>query len=214
MTLYLSIILIAMAIIISFNTLNNSMVLGFSPFWVMCVVTLGVVVEIAIDGLFAFIIQSLPDRWFNKDKKIFNVSRKERKFYEKLKIKNWKDKIFEFGAMGKFRKNKIYEPNNPKYIERFIIDSNKGFLIHIADIVFGFLILLFPLPKYWFCIGLPIALVNAFLNLLPIMVLRYNIPKLKVALLRASKTFNVSSIAECLTSAKSEEKEESARKVI
>ena len=191
MVLYLTTILVAMAVIISFNNLFNDMFLGISPLWTICVVTLGVIVEIAIDGLFAIIIQSLPEKWFNKDKKIFDVSKRERKFYEKLNIKSWKDKIFEFGAMGKFRKNKIYEPNNPKYLERFIVDSNKGLVIHIFGVVFGFLVLLFPLPKYWFCIGLPIAIVNLFLNLLPIMVLRYNIPKLKVALLRVTKTLKL-----------------------
>lgn len=193
MLMYLSIILVSMIIIISSNNLFNPMVFSFSPLWMIFIVIIGVILEIAIDALFAIIIQSLPDRWFDKDKKIFNVSKKERKFYDKLNIKNWKDNVFEFGAAGKFRKNKIYEPNNPKYLEHFIIDSNKGFIIHCADIVFGFLILLFPLPKYWLCVGLPIALVNLFLNLLPVMILRYNIPKLKIALLRVTKKSELNS---------------------
>ena len=189
MILYLTTILIAMAIIISFNTLFNSMVSGISVFWTICVVTLAVILEIAIDGLFAFIVHSLPSKWFGKDKKFFDVSRKERKFYDKLNIKNWKDKVWELGALGGFRKNKINDPNNPTYIETFIIESNKGFVVHLVGIIFGFLILLFPLPKYWLCIGLPIAIVNVYLNLLSMMVLRYNIPKLKVAHLRALKIY-------------------------
>lgn len=214
MILYLTTIIVAMVLVISFNNLFNSMFSGISPFWTICVVTLAVILEIAIDGLLAFIIHSLPNKWFGKDKKLFDVSRKERKFYEKLKIKNWKDKVWELGALGGFRKNKINDPNNPKYLEKFIIESNKGFTLHLAGIFFGFLILLFPMPKYWFCIGLPIAIVNVYLNLLSMMVLRYNVPKLKVALLRASKTFNVSSITENLSSVKTEETEESDRKVI
>ena len=51
----------------------------------------------------------------------------------------------------------------------------------------GFLILLFPLPKYALVVGLPIAIVNVFLNLLSTMVLRYNIPRLKVSYERAVK---------------------------
>ena len=45
------------------------------------------------------------------------------------------------------------------------------------------------MPKYCLYIGLPIALVNVYLNLLSIMALRYNIPKLKIALQRAEKQF-------------------------
>ena len=187
MILYLTIIVVAMILIISLNTMFNGMFSGLSPLWTICVVFFGVVLEIVIDGVFAFIIHSLPNKWFNKDKKCFDVSRRERKFYEKLNIKHWKDKVWELGALGGFRKNKLNDPNNTKYIETFIVENNKGCVVHLVGIVFGFLILLFPLPKYWFCIGLPIAIVNVYLNLLSMMVLRYNIPKLKIAYLRALK---------------------------
>lgn len=187
MTMYLTIILIAVIFISSFNILCNSMTLGYSPFWTICVVVLGVIIEIAIDGVFAFIVHSLPNKLFTKDRKIFEVSRKERKFYEKLNIKNWKDKVAELGALGGFSKSKVQNPNEPKYLEQFIIENNKGIAVHISGIIFGFLILLFPMPKYCLYIGLPIALVNVYLNTLSTMVLRYNIPKLKVALQRAEK---------------------------
>lgn len=187
MAMYLTIILIAAIFISSFNILCNSMTIGFSPFWTICVVVLGIIIEIAIDGLLAFIIHSFPSKWFNKDKKIFDVSRKERKFYEKLNIKNWKDRVAELGALGGFSKSKVQNPSDPKYLEQFIIENNKGIAVHIAGIIFGFLILLYPMPKYCLYIGLPIALVNVYLNLLSTMVLRYNIPKLKVAMQRAEK---------------------------
>ena len=51
----------------------------------------------------------------------------------------------------------------------------------------GFLILLFPNVKYALTIGLPIAIVNVFLNSLSTMVLRYNIPRLKISYERAVK---------------------------
>lgn len=187
MVMYLTIILIATIFITSFNILCNSMTSGFSPFWTICVVVLGVIIEIAIDGVLAAVIHVFPNKWFGKDKKIFDVSRRERKFYEKLNIKNWKDRIAELGALGGFRKNKVKDANDPKYLELFIIENNKGIVLHIAGMVFGFLILLYPMPKYFLYIGLPIALVNVYLNLLSTMALRYNIPKLKVALQRAEK---------------------------
>ena len=47
--------------------------------------------------------------------------------------------------------------------------------------------MLFPHPKFFLCLGLPIAIVNLFLNLLSMMILRYNIPKLMIAYERAKK---------------------------
>ena len=121
----------------------------------------------------------------------YSVGNKEKKFYDKLHVKNWKDKICELGGLGGFSKSKINDPKSEEYLERFIIESNKGVLIHIVIIFVGFLILLFPIPKYYLRIGLPVAIVNAFLNTLPIMVLRYNTPKLKIAYDRAVKMKNL-----------------------
>jgi len=51
----------------------------------------------------------------------------------------------------------------------------------------GFLVI-FILPfKYFIKIGLWVSIVNVILNILPTMILRYNIPKLTVALKRAEK---------------------------
>lgn len=187
MVLYLSVIFIAGVLIAGLNLLFNPMIIGLSPWWIICVVVIGIIIEIAIDGFFAATIHAMPNKYFDKDKKIFDVSRKERKFYDKLKIKNWKDKIAELGGLGGFRKNKLNDPKNPDYLALFIIENNKGIVIHIAGIIAGFLILLFPLPKYALVVGLPIAIVNVFLNLLSIMVLRYNIPRLKISYERALK---------------------------
>lgn len=187
MVMYLSIIIIATLLICGFNLLFNPMIAGFNPLWIICTVVLGVIIEIAIDGLFAAVIHAMPNKWFDKDKKFFDVSRKERKFYDKLKIKNWKDKVAELGFLGGFRKNKINDPKNPEYLAQFVIENNKGIILHVVGIFAGFLILLFPLPKYALVIGLPIALVNVFLNSLSTMVLRYNIPRLKVSYERAYK---------------------------
>ena len=72
-------------------------------------------------------------------------------------------------------------------LNRFLIECNKGVIVHICDIVFGFLLLAIPPYKWTLCVALPVAIVNAILNILPIMVLRYNVPKLQVAKLRLQK---------------------------
>ena len=188
MVLYLSIILVAVALATLFNCLFNQPLFNCSPVLIFLIIVGGVVVEIAIQGLIAFIVHSLPNKLFYKDKKIFVVGKKERKFYDKLHIKAWKDKVLELGALGGFRKNKLYEPDNPEYLNLFVIECNKGFMVHFVGSVFAFLILLYPHPKFFLCVGLPIALVCVLLNTLSMMVLRYNVPKLIIAYERAKKT--------------------------
>ena len=90
--------------------------------------------------------------------------------------------------MGGFRKNKIRNEADIAYVNRFLIESNKGIVVHIADIFFGFLIIFIPPFKWSFCVGLPVAIVNTFLSILPIFILRYNTPKLLVLKKRIERT--------------------------
>ncbi|MBQ5612699.1 MAG: hypothetical protein IIU88_03215, partial [Clostridia bacterium] len=73
---------------------------------------------------------------------------------------------------------------DPAYIERFIIECNKGVLTHRLSYPAGFLAML-TLPNVcaW-TIALPVALVNLYLNILPTLVLRYNTPMLQGILKR------------------------------
>lgn len=180
MILYLSVIFISVVMICGFNIAFGLQSLQCA-WWIVCVVGLcGVVFEVVIDAIFALLLSKTPDKWYTYDKKYFQVSRFERKFLEKLRIRKWKDKVWELGGLGGFSKKKLENPTDSQYIEKFLVESNKGIIIHIAGIIFGFLIL-FVFPwKFALSICLPIAFVNTFLNTLSIIVLRYNYPKLLV----------------------------------
>lgn len=188
MVLYLSIVFIAMVLISTFNIWLGTPVFGYSPWVVIGMVVLGVVFEIAVDGIFAKLINISPNKWFSHEKKINKVSKRERNFYEKLKIRSWKDKVLELGALGGFRKNKLADPSNPDYLLTFLVESNKGVTVHIGGMILGFLVIFIAPLKYALVIGLPIAIVNVFLNTMSTMVLRYNIPKLTAAYERAKRT--------------------------
>ena len=176
MLFYIFSIVGADLLIIFFNIWFNKFEL--SLLYIILAAVLGAIAVIAIDGVFAFIIRRLPEKWFSYDKKIWNVSKAECNFYEKLGIKLWKDKILELGVFTSFSKKTIANPDSKEYMERFILESNYGAIIHIANAIFGFLVIFcFPL-KLVFCFGLPISIVNAILSLLPYMILRYNIPRL------------------------------------
>ena len=187
MVLYLSIVAVASVLICSLNIIFLMPILGFSPWFMIGAVILSVIYEIAVDGFVAFVICRFPDKWFSIDKKRFNVSKREQRFYEILGIRKWKDKVWELGGLNGFSKSKISNPADPKFAERFLIESNKGYVEHIIGIILGFtVIFIFPF-KYALTLGLPVAIVNMLLNSMSAMILRYNIPKLQTLYKRAMR---------------------------
>jgi hypothetical protein len=134
----------------------------------------GTIAIIALDGMLALIIRRLlPKRWFGANQKIFSVSQKEHLCYRKLRIKQWKDLIPELGCFTNFHKDRLESANDSAYLERFLLESNFGVVIHLANAFFGFLIMFLPFC-HSFSIWFPIFFVNLLLSLLPVAVLRYN----------------------------------------
>ncbi|MBR6807843.1 MAG: hypothetical protein IKM46_05605 [Clostridia bacterium] len=180
MKLYLSVIGIAVAVIsalnIAFSAASAVTAVGAT---VLCTA-----LQFAIDGLIAIIINKLPDRLFGVDKALFSVSPWEEKLYKRLRVRAWKDKVWELGWLGGFSKKRLLKPNSKEYMEKFIIECNKGVLTHRLSYPAGFLPMLFYPEVLAFSIALPVGTVNLLLNILPTLVLRYNTPKLKSVLLR------------------------------
>lgn len=179
MLLYCVIILLCMAIIVGANLLlaTPAAVAGVWP--LVLGVIFSTVAVIGLDGLLAFFIRRLPAGWFGRERRIFFVSRRECHVYQALGVRRWKDKIPELGQFTGFHKNRVYEPQSNTYVARFILECNYGVVIHLVGAFLGFLIV-FLYPLAWAPgVGIPVAVVNFVLNLLPTMVLRYNTPKLE-----------------------------------
>ena len=184
MALLLWIVIPSVILIACVDIIFVSPAMAVSPWFFVGAVLGSTVYQVAIDGLFAFLCNKIPSKWL-KDKKFFEVSKKEQKFYERLGIRSWKDKVLELGGMGGFSKSKINDPNSPEYIERFLFETYKGEVDHILGMIAGFtVIFIFPLKFAWF-IGVPVAIVNAVVNYMSLMILRYNTPKLKTLHKRA-----------------------------
>lgn len=183
MKLYLSVIGAAMFLISAVNIVFNTAV------WynVIIAVILCTAAQFALDGIIAIIIGKLPDRLFGIDNRLYLVSEREKNFYKKIKVRNWKDKVWELGGLGGFSKKNLANPGSKEYIEKFIIECNKGVLTHRLSYPIGFLPMLFIPDVCAFSIALPVAVVNLFLNILPTLALRYNTPKLKIMLQRLEK---------------------------
>lgn len=152
---------------------------AFSTNFLIIAGLLLIVVLVALDGISAFLIRRLPEKWFSYKANFFKVSKKECKFYEHLGIKYWKDHILELGMFTSFSKKHVTNSESPEYFERFILESNYGSVIHFTGVFLGFLILFFYPRTLLFSMSLPAAIINAFMNVFPLMILRYNIPRLE-----------------------------------
>ena len=172
-----------MAIISAINIIFNTA----TWFNVIIAVVLCTVAQFALDGLIAIIINKMPDRWFAVNNPLYNVSETEKNLYKKLKVRNWKDKVWELGGLGGFSKKNLATPNSPEYVEKFIVECNKGVLTHRLSYPIGFLPMVFIPNVCALTIALPVAVVNLFLNILPTLALRYNTPKLHAMLKRMNR---------------------------
>lgn len=179
---YLVIILIGMILISGLNIIFNSFL---DWHYIILAIILFVIASVIVDGIVAFIIRRLPYKWLKSESKFFEVSKKELRFYEKIGIKKWKDLVPELGGFTSFHKNKIVDPHNNEYLERFVLEVNYGIVIHLVSFFTSFLILfidyqMFTTSIVWLTIGLPVAVINAILIVLPAFILRYNLPRLKM----------------------------------
>ena len=136
MILYLSIITVCGLLI----ACCVSLAYGYGYFSMLGYTALAIVIVILIDGLVATVCRLLPARCADETKKIYAVGQKEKKFYEKLKIRSWKDKIPEIGHFTGFRKNKIVDPKSVEYLNRFLLEACYGELGHFFSVFAGFLI--------------------------------------------------------------------------
>lgn len=130
----------------------------------------GTAAVIALDGLGAFLLRRLPERWFAEP---WTIGKRERRFYKAIGIRKWKDHIPELGGFTGFHKDHV--ERNSEFLARFLLESRYGILIHLENIFGGLLLFLFLPLSY----AIPIAAINALLSLLPLMVLRYNLHTLQ-----------------------------------
>ena len=180
MKFYLTVIGIALFIISAINIIFSTDI-WYNIFILVIVCT---ALQFVLDGLIAIIINKMPDKLFCADNPLYNVSQLEKKLYKKIKVRSWKDKVWELGGLGGFSKKNLANPNSPEYIEKFIVECNKGVLTHRLSYPVGFLPMLFIPNICSLTVAFPVAIVNLVLNILPTFVLRYNTPKLKMMLQR------------------------------
>lgn len=183
--LYLIIIIGTTLSVALINILCNAFNL---PWWYLLTLSIvSTLTVILIDGILAIVVHWFPKKWFSHENERFNVSKRETKFYERIGIRKWKELVPELGGLNDFHKDHIEKPSDLSYLEKYLLEINYGFVLHVLGAPFGFLIMLLDYKLFMgngltvgLTIALPIAIVNAILSLMPAFVLRYNYPRLQV----------------------------------
>ena len=176
---YLVIIALTMVSTIGFALTHAIRQDVYSTGYAICHPLLVLVFVLVILGLLAVVVRRMPQNIFNADNWFFRVRNGELKFYKKIGIKKWKDKVPDLGWTAGFPKANL-QSLEPEYLKKFIDETCKGELLHhIAGLV-GFLALLI-FPSQDFFLVLPIVLINFVLHLLPCMIQRYNRSRLLIA---------------------------------
>ena len=142
------------------------------------------VAVILLDGIGAFLIRRLPEKMFAPGKAVFNVGKAERRFYRKIMVNSWSDKVPELGGFTDFHKDRFESPSDTRYLARFLLESNYGAVIHLENTLSGIALIFVP-PFGGLGVTLPVAVTNLVLSMLPFFILRNNTPPL-LALYRRS----------------------------
>ena len=191
MKLYFTTIGIAMALISAVNIAFGTA----AWYYVLISVVWCTALQFVLDGVVAFSVRMTPDRLYGIDNPLFHITEWEKELYKRLRVRSWKDKVWELGGLGGFSKKSMASTNDPEYIKKFIVECNRGVATHRLSYPVGFVAMLTLKGACVFTVALPVALVNLYLNILPTLVLRYNTPKLKTLyerLLKKNGTVSVS----------------------
>ena len=155
---------------------------GIAPLLALLWAAVAFVGAFAIDAAVAALVRLIPAHRFRPEQGIFRVSPRECRLLVRLGIRRWKDRIPETGGLlCNFSKKTVADRTDPAYLTQFIAETCYAELMHLLSIPLGFLVLLFALlwgSKYLFFFALPVAAVNAVLQLLPVLVQRYVRPYL------------------------------------
>ena len=171
MSLYLIVIGLANAAMVAVGLLCTEY-----AWWQVVASVVGATVGvIALDGLVAWLIRLLPERWFAAPRSL-GAKRWEMRLYRALGIRRWKERVPELGCFTKFSKSRLERPTDADYLARYILECNYGVVIHLANALVGVAVLLLqPLRPLWL-FAWPVTVINAILSLLPTFILRYNLP--------------------------------------
>ena len=173
-------------------------VLGFTDGYIIRSIANTLLILLGINIVCAIVCQFF-EKQIKPFSKLHNVGKWEEKLFKAFNVRAWKDKIPELGkTFNGFDKSQVGDMKNNQHVLRFITQTIVAEYVHISSAILGCFAIFACLPT-WHIVGLPLLLANIIINTMPVMVQRYNRPKL-VALYkrnerRQQRTQNVGDVA-------------------
>ncbi|MBO7310217.1 MAG: hypothetical protein J6U86_02345, partial [Clostridia bacterium] len=163
---YISAIIASAAVIFIANIL---LIPQASALSVLLFLLLAILEAFAVDAIVALVIRYLvPEKHYDPISKRFKVQKFEKKLYSKLGIRKWKDKIPETGGMlVGFQKKKVLDLHDNKYLYKFMQETCYAEAMHEWSVPLGFVVVALCPSPLKVSVALPVALVNAVLQILP-----------------------------------------------
>lgn len=178
---------VATAISLALGLCVGVHVLGFTDGFILRSVINTLLLLLAINIVCASFFSWLVPKVVHPFSKLYKVHKWENKLYLRLGVRNWKDKIPELGArLAGFDKSTVGDMHDNEHIKQFITQTIMAEYNHGSGAIFGFFAI-FACLKVWHIVGIPLLLANLIINLMPIIVQRYNRPKLMLLYERNAK---------------------------
>lgn len=149
-----------------------------------CLVFIGVVC-----GLLLLIFRFVFKHAFNPNCKLFYVSNKEVKFYEKTKMRIWKKFVPDLGFLVGFKKKVLSGRTNSSsnFYYKFLYENVNAAYLHFFTFLLSPLFFIFLHKIFYLSIGIPCMLISFVFNMLPAMLQRYLRPRVLKLYNRALK---------------------------
>ena len=152
-------------------------VLGFTDGYIIRSVANTLLILLGINVVCAIVCQFFEKK-INPFSKLHQVGKWEEKVLKAFNVRAWKDKIPELGkTFNGFDKSQVGDMNDNQHVRRFITQTIVAEYVHISSTILGCFAIFACLPT-WHIVGLPLLLANIIINIMPVMVQRYNRPKL------------------------------------
>lgn len=164
---------LSIALVIGINMIFDFSIFPFLYFWLVLIIIISPTV------ISHFIEKIYPKKWYDRNRKLYKERNFEKKFFEIIKIKKWKDNVPQFLNIKNITQAKDNtDVRESEYMDFFVFETCRAEHAHLCFIIAAMVCWLFVPDALKLKFGLPVLLVWSFYNLLSILIQRYNRPRM------------------------------------
>ena len=157
-----------------------NLVFAFS-WWTALYMLISLAIVMLPAAIFLFVGRALPKKWFSNDKLMFRENKFKNWICKITNVKSWKDKIPVGGHVAGFRMNKLDNPKDVEYLNRYIYESCFADWLHSSCAIWGILSLAIVAiidVNVMLKMALPFALVFFYQNMTSVIIQWYMRPRI------------------------------------